>query len=101
MIVLVEIIDSGIGIKEDQIDRIFDKFSQASKITTKLYGGTGLGLPISKKLLELMGSQLQVESTYGEGSKFFFEIDFDISENETVSNAKKNSIDLTKDLKGL
>lgn len=68
--------DTGIGIPKDKLEHIFDSFSQASSDTTRKYGGTGLGLTITKKLLELQGSHIQVESEIGRGSKFFFELSF-------------------------
>ncbi|MDB4285848.1 response regulator [bacterium] len=64
--------DTGIGIPADQLDRIFDTFSQASNDTTRKFGGTGLGLPISKKLVELHGGEMKIESVIGKGSTFSF-----------------------------
>jgi signal transduction histidine kinase/DNA-binding response OmpR family regulator len=72
-----EIKDSGIGMSAQQIDRIFDSFTQAESGTTRRYGGTGLGLSITKNIIELMGGKLSVESTPGIGSKFSFELTFD------------------------
>ncbi|MGE8427954.1 MAG: PAS domain S-box protein [Sphingobacterium sp.] len=66
--------DTGIGIKEDKLERIFDAFTQEDNSMTKRYGGTGLGLTISNKLLKMMGSELKLESTFGVGSRFFFTI---------------------------
>jgi two-component system sensor histidine kinase/response regulator len=64
--------DTGIGLTEAQQTKLFKSFSQADASTTRKYGGTGLGLTISKKLTELMGGEVGVESEYGEGSTFFF-----------------------------
>ena len=66
--------DTGIGIKEDKKDKIFEAFAQEDGFTTKKYGGTGLGLAITNKLLGLMNSKLELTSTIGKGSEFYFEI---------------------------
>jgi len=75
-----EIKDSGIGITAEQIKKIFEPFIQAETGTTRKFGGSGLGLTISKNIIEMMGGTLNVESTPGVGSKFSFEITFDAVE---------------------
>lgn len=71
--------DNGIGISEDKLKTIFDAFSQADSTITRKYGGTGLGLTISSKFISMMGGKLEVESKVGEGTKFFFTLEFDES----------------------
>jgi signal transduction histidine kinase/DNA-binding response OmpR family regulator len=66
--------DTGIGIHQDKMLKIFEAFSQEDASVTKKYGGTGLGLTISNRLLELMGSKLEVTSTLGKGSLFYFDL---------------------------
>ncbi len=72
VIVEVSVKDSGIGISTDQLARLFQPFSQADSSTTRQYGGTGLGLVISKALVELMGGEISVKSHAGQGARFAF-----------------------------
>jgi PAS domain S-box-containing protein len=73
-----EVKDSGIGMTEEQMKNIFEPFMQAESGTTRKYGGTGLGLAITKNIIEMMGGTLLVESALGVGSKFSFDLKFDI-----------------------
>ena len=69
-----EIVDTGIGIREEDLERIFNPFTQVDASLRRRYGGTGLGLSITKRLVSLMGGELGVESTISLGSRFWFEI---------------------------
>ncbi len=72
--------DTGIGIDEDRMDKIFESFEQAYSDTSRKFGGTGLGLSISKKLVELHNGSIWVESKKGKGSQFHFIIPYAIAE---------------------
>jgi signal transduction histidine kinase/ActR/RegA family two-component response regulator len=81
--ILFEVIDSGIGIPADKLASIFERFTQASSSTTREYGGSGLGLSIIKKLLELQEAKIHVKSEIGVGSTFYFEKSFAIGEGKS------------------
>ncbi|MDR1837962.1 MAG: transporter substrate-binding domain-containing protein [Treponema sp.] len=91
-----EIKDSGIGMTSKQIEKIFDQFTQGETGTTRKYGGTGLGLTITKNAVELMGGELLVESSPGVGSKFSFELTFDVIDIDEDDPVAKRNIMLKK-----
>ena len=84
-----EIEDDGLGISEDRQEIIFDNFSQESQQVNRVYGGSGLGLSIVKNLLVLLGSDIKLESTVGKGSRFFFDLDFELVSEIDLSEKKK------------
>jgi signal transduction histidine kinase len=89
----VEVIDTGIGIEKDNYQKIFKKFSQADNKTSRKYGGTGLGLVITQRLLHLLGSDIAFDSELGMGSNFYFTLSLPVvSHSQTIeSQAIKES----------
>ncbi len=87
--ILMSVSDSGIGIPPDKIDHVFDEFSQADESTTRNYGGTGLGLPISRRFCQMMGGDIFVESVVGEGSTFTIRLPVEVPEAVDHSSTEK------------
>ena len=85
--------DTGIGIGPEKLEALFSAFTQADESTTRQYGGTGLGLTISRRLVTLMGGEIFVESELGVGTVFRFELAFDIGQNGSP-NTEQQTIDL-------
>ncbi|WUR13252.1 response regulator [[Empedobacter] haloabium] len=73
-----EVRDTGMGMSTEQLSHLFQAFTQADESITRRFGGTGLGLAITRRLIELMGGAIQVRSAPGEGSRFWFELPFDL-----------------------
>jgi signal transduction histidine kinase/CheY-like chemotaxis protein len=92
--------DNGIGIPEDKIANIFDSFSQGSVEINRTYGGTGLGLSIVKKIIEILNSEIYLESKVNEGTKFYFNLDFEKSDLKTISSIETTQIVSHDNLKG-
>ena len=85
-----EVEDSGIGIEKENIEHLFKEFTQADLSTTRKFGGTGLGLAISQRLAKLLGSKIEVNSTFGKGSLFLFDLELKIT-SEHSKDSSQNS----------
>ena len=88
------ITDHGIGIKQEDLDKLFKPFAQADSTTTRTYGGSGLGLAISKKLTELMDGEIWIKSEYGVGSTFYFTVKLDISIDQKLIYSEENAANI-------
>jgi len=76
-----DVTDTGIGMSKEQLSKVFEEFTQAESSTSKDYGGTGLGLPISKKMTEIMGGKMEVKSKKGKGTTFSIIIPINVEDN--------------------
>jgi two-component system, sensor histidine kinase len=85
--VVIEVHDTGIGIAEDKVKNIFDKFTQADETITRRFGGSGLGLSIADSLAEIMGGEINVRSRPGAGSCFTFTIELPVALSEDITEA--------------
>ncbi len=88
-----EVADTGVGIPQDKLEAIFETFTQATSSTTRKFGGTGLGLTISKRLLELQESNIRVESELGKGSTFSFCLSFEKIVDQNSARRSKERIE--------
>ena len=90
----VSVMDTGIGISDENRHKLFEAFSQADSTTTRRFGGTGLGLNISQKLVHAMGGQISVESIYGQGSEFSFVLTLPRSSSGALADFKAQELQL-------
>ncbi|MEZ8723177.1 transporter substrate-binding domain-containing protein [Vibrio pomeroyi] len=90
----VSVTDTGIGISDENLHKLFEAFSQADTTTTRRFGGTGLGLNISQKLVHAMGSKITVESVLGKGSEFSFQLTLPRSTHEELTQFKAQELQL-------
>jgi signal transduction histidine kinase/CheY-like chemotaxis protein len=87
-----KVLDTGIGIPEEKMETVFDSFAQGSIEINRKYGGTGLGLTIVKKLIDILGGKIEVQSQVGKGSEFSFDLSFKIAE-EKIAHEKTVDFD--------
>jgi len=96
---VISIIDTGIGIAEDKLPILFDSFTQADTSTTRVYGGTGLGLRICEQLIHMMDGEISAKSKIDEGSEFIIAIPFDMATEEIISELNDTLAD--EDITGM
>lgn len=98
--ILFSVSDTGIGIEKDKIQHIFTPFSQSSSSITREFGGTGLGLAITSELLQLMDSQIKLETEIGRGSNFYFSLDLvymsPVEKNPNIAEPEEQNLDKAK-----
>lgn len=100
-IILFTITDTGIGISSDNLPTIFESFVQASRDTTRKYGGTGLGLTITKQLVELQGGSISVKSKQNKGSQFLFTLPLKKGEEDQVASSENEKTFVCTGLEGI
>lgn len=90
-----EVRDTGIGIPEDQLDLIFERFAQADTASTRRFGGTGLGLSISRRLVQLMNGDITVQSTLGQGTSFTISVELGVAKQEAHAPQLSDTTDIS------
>ena len=98
--ILFYVSDTGIGLSDEKIPLVFERFRQADDTTTRQFGGTGLGLTISKKLVEMMGGRIWVESEKSKGSTFFFSLPLIIPDRSTKIIEQRNESNTNDNFEG-
>ncbi|MCR5419256.1 MAG: response regulator [Lachnospiraceae bacterium] len=92
----ISVKDTGIGIKEEDLDKLFDSFTRLDETRNRNIEGTGLGMAIVTRLLDMMGSKLSVESEYGKGSEFSFEVEQDILDETPIGDFEQRAKELAE-----